>query len=98
MLDLFFSQTWVRVVARAHAAGGAAWQQVAGTTQELVWSLKPKPDPAERAKLMGALPALLKKVGAGMEAELDADGRELGLDALMAHHREILQPAAKPGG
>ena len=98
MLDLFFSQTWVRVVARAHATGGATWQQVAGTTQELVWSLKPKPDPAERAKLMGVLPALLKKVGAGMEAELDADGRKLVFDALMAHHREILQPAAKPGG
>ncbi len=69
---------------------------MAGTTQELVWSLKPKPDPAERAKLMGALPALLKKVGAGMEAELDADGRKLVFDALMAHHREILQPTAKP--
>ena len=33
-----------------------------------------------------------------MEAELDADGRKLVFDALMAHHREILQPAAKPGG
>ncbi|HTO46979.1 MAG TPA: DUF1631 family protein [Burkholderiales bacterium] len=98
MLDLFFSQTWVRVVARAHAVGGATWQQTAATTQELVWSLKPKPDPAERAKLVGALPGLLKKVGAAMEAELDADGRKLVFDALMAHHRETLQPAAKPGG
>jgi len=80
------------------AAGGATWQQVAGATQELVWSLKPKPDPAERAKLMGVLPALLKKVGVAMEAELDPDGRKLVFDALMAHHREILQPAAKPGG
>ena len=68
------------------------------TTQELVWSLKPKPDPAERAKLVGALPGLLKKVGVAMEAELDPDGRKLVFDALMAHHREILQPAAKPGG
>ena len=98
MLDLFFSQTWVRVVARAHAGGGATWQQVAGTTQELVWSLKPKPDPAERTQLVGVLPGLLKKVGAAMESELDADGRKLVFDALMAHHREILQPAAKPGG
>lgn len=98
MLDLFLNQTWVRVVARAHAAGGATWQQTAATTQELVWSLKPKPDPAERAKLVRALPGLLKKVGVAMEAELDLDGRKLVFDALMAHHREILQPAAKPGG
>ncbi len=97
MLDLFFSQTWVRVVARAHAAGGATWQQVATTTQELAWSLKPKPDPAERAKLVGVLPGLLKKLAVAMEAELDADGRKLVFDALMAHHREILQPAANPG-
>ena len=96
MLDLFLGQTWVRVVARAHAAGGATWQQTAAMTQELVWSLKPKPDPAERAKLVGALPGLLKKVALAMQAELDADGRKLVFDALMAHHREILQPAAKP--
>jgi Protein of unknown function (DUF1631) len=96
MLDLFFSQTWVRVVARAHAAGGAAWQQTAATTQELVWSLKPKPDPAERAKLVGVLPGLLKKVGVAMESELDGDGRKLVFDALMAHHRELLQPSGKP--
>jgi hypothetical protein len=31
-----------------------------------------------------------------MEAELDADGRKLVFDALMAHHREILQPPGKP--
>jgi hypothetical protein len=98
MLDLFFSQTWVRVVARAHATGGATWQQTAATTQELVWSLKPKPDPAERAKLVGVLPGLLKKVGVAMAAELDPDGRKLVFDALMAHHREILQPAAKAAG
>jgi hypothetical protein len=96
MLDLFFSQTWVRVVARAHAAGGATWQGIAATTQELVWSLKPKPDAAERTKLMGALPGLLKRVAVAMESELDADGRKLVFDALMAHHREILQPAGKP--
>ncbi len=96
MLDLFFSQTWRRVLARAHASGGAAWQQAATVTQELAWSLKPKPAPAERAKLVGVLPGLLKKVGMAMEAELDADGRKLVFDALMAHHREILHPSAKP--
>jgi hypothetical protein len=97
MLDLFFGQTWVRVLARAHAAGGATWQQAAALTQELVWSMKPKPDPAERQKMVGALPGLLKRVAAAMESELDADGRKLVFDALMAHHREILQPAAKAG-
>jgi hypothetical protein len=96
MLDLFFNQSWVRILARAHAAGHAPWQEAQSTTQALLWSLKPKPDPAERAKLVGALPSLLKKVAVAMEAELDADGRKLVFDALMAHHREILQPPGKP--
>ncbi len=97
MLDLFFSQTWVRVLARAHGAGGAAWREAAALTQDLVWSMKPKPDPAERQKMVGMLPSLLRRVATAMESELDGDGRKLVFDALMAHHREILQPQPKAG-
>jgi hypothetical protein len=61
--------------------------------QELVWSLKPKALPAERAQLVALLPGLLKRVSGGMEtAGLDAETRKSILEELMARHREILHP------
>ena len=102
ILDLFLRQAWVGLLARAHAAqgaGGAPWREAVTTLQEIIWSLKPKADPAERARLIGLLPTLLKKITAGMEAvALEPEGRKLVLDDLMAHHREILRPRAKPSG
>jgi hypothetical protein len=60
--------------------------------QELVWSLKPMPA-AERARLAGLLPGLLKRISVGMEAAgMDPEGREAVLEELMARHREILHP------
>ena len=97
VLDMFLRQIWVGVLARAHAAQGATWQQVVETTKALVWSLQPKPDPAERAKLVSLLPTILKRVTTGLEGELDEGGRKLVLDELMAQHREILHPPAKAG-
>jgi hypothetical protein len=101
ILDLFLRQTWAGLLARAYAAAGydgAAWGEAAKTMQELVWSLKPIPAPAERARLVALLPGLLKRVSAGMEAAgLDPEGREAVLQALMARHREILHPGGKAG-
>jgi len=100
LLDVFLRETWGGLLARAHAAGGydgAAWGEAAKTMQELVWSLKPKALPAERAQLVALLPGLLKRVAAGMEAAgVDAENRKTILDELMARHREILQPGDKP--
>ena len=97
VLDMFFRQIWVGVLARAHSAQGAAWQQAVETTKALAWSLQPKPDPAERAKLVSLLPTILKRVTTGLEGELDEGGRKLVLDELMAQHRDILHPPAKAG-
>jgi hypothetical protein len=98
ILDLFLRQTWAGLLARAYAAGGydgAAWREASTTMQELVWSLKPMP-PAERARLAGLLPGLLKRVAAGMEvAGMDPEGREAVVDELMARHREILHPSQR---
>jgi hypothetical protein len=95
ILDLFLRQTWAGLLARAHAAGGydgAAWREASTTMQELVWSLKPMPA-AERARLAGLLPGLLKRISVGMEAAgVDPEGREAVLEELMARHREVLHP------
>ena len=102
IIDRFLRQAWVRLLARAHAVQGpegAPWREAVATMQELVWSLKPKADPAERARLAGLLPILIKKVTAGMEAvALNSAGRKAVLDELTARHREILQPPGKSGG
>jgi hypothetical protein len=90
------------VLARAHAAGGegAQWQEAVGTLRDLVWSVRPKLEAGERARLVALLPPLLKKINLGMDlAMLDPDSRKGVLDVLMAHHRELLhgQPAARQG-
>jgi hypothetical protein len=94
VVEIFVRQSWHGVLARAHAAGGAEgaqWQEAVGTLQELVWSLRPKLEPGERARLVALLPPLLKKITHGMDAEmLDPESRKAVLDALMAHHRELL--------
>jgi hypothetical protein len=94
LTEVFLRETWSELLARAHAAGGydgLAWAESAKTMQELVWSLKPKTLPAERAQLVALLPGLLKRVSVGMEAAgMSAENRKTVLDELMARHREIL--------
>ncbi len=102
-VEIFVRQSWHRLLARAHATGGAEsppWQEAIGTLRELVWSLRPRLEAGERARLVTLLPPLLKKITLGMDAVmLDPEGRKAVLDALMAHHRELLhgQPAVRQG-
>jgi hypothetical protein len=102
-VEIFVRQSWHSLLARAHATGGAEsppWQEAIGTLRELVWSLRPRLEAGERARLVALLPPLLKKITLGMDAVmLDPEGRKAVLDALMAHHRELLhgQPAARQG-
>jgi len=92
----FLKQNWLGLLARNHAGQGpegAPWRQSVASMQELVWSLKPKADPDERAKLQAALPMLLRRIAAGMDAmDMSPADRKPVLDALMAAHREILRP------
>ena len=92
----FLKQHWLGLLARNHAGQGpegAPWRQSVASMQELVWSLKPKADPDERAKLQAALPMLLRRIAAGMDAmDMSPADRKPVLDALMAAHREILRP------
>jgi hypothetical protein len=101
VVEIFVRQNWHRLLAEAFAAGGsegAQWQETVATLRDLVWSLRPRLEPGERARLVALLPALLKKITLGMAAvALDPPSRQAVLDALMAHHRELLRgpPAAR---
>jgi Protein of unknown function (DUF1631) len=89
----FLQETWAQVLALAHAHGtdGAPWRDAVDVMNELIASVKPGIDPAERARLKGVLPGLLKQLQAGMDAVgIAADRRKAVLDMLMVHHREIL--------
>jgi hypothetical protein len=98
-IALFLQETWTAVLARAHAAqgvDGAAWSESLATMNELLATLRPASDPAERARLVGLLPAMLKRLTAGMDAvALDAGKRKAVLDALMPLHRELMRGPAK---
>ena len=86
-------ETWTQVLMRAYAQGpdSPPWRDAVDVMNELIASVKPGIDPAERTRLKTVLPGLLKKLQAGMDAvQLDADKRKAVLDMLMVHHREIL--------
>jgi hypothetical protein len=90
---MFLQETWTQVLALAHAHGtdSAPWRDAVDVMNELIASVKPGIDPAERARLKSVLPGLLKRLQAGMDAvALDAAKRKAVLDMLMVHHREIL--------
>ena len=90
---MFLRETWTQVLMRAYAQGADSppWRDAVDVMNELIASVKPGIDPAERARLKTVLPGLLKKLQAGMDAvQLDADKRKAVLDMLMVHHREIL--------
>ncbi len=95
-VETFLKQNWLGLLARMHAAkgpDGAPWRESVASMQELVASLKPKADPAERAKLHAALPMILKRIAVGMDAlGMSPADRKPVLDALIAAHREILRP------
>lgn len=96
---MFLTETWARVLARTHASGTSSepWRDAVDVMNELIASVKPGIDPAERARLKSVLPGLLKKLQAGMDAvALDAAQRKAVLDMLMVHHREILLGPARP--
>ena len=90
---MFLQETWTQVLMRAYAQGpdSPPWRDAVDVMNELIASVKPGIDPAERARLKTVLPGLLKKLQAGMDAvQLDANKRKAVLDMLMVHHREIL--------
>lgn len=69
-LVAFLSDLWLRVMQSAYVQGGtegARWKECSATIDELVWSVRPKPSPEERKRLVAQIPALLKRINAGLD-------------------------------
>jgi len=92
----FLSVHWVRLMQEASFAGGTggdAWKESAAVIEQLLWSIQPKPTPEERQKLTSVIPALIRKINAGLDRiAVPADQRAPFLDACFA-----LQTAALRG-
>lgn len=66
----FLSVYWVRLMQEACLAGGtegAAWKEGETVVNHLLWSVQPKQSAEDRQKLTALLPALLKRLTAGLD-------------------------------
>lgn len=81
----FLKQDWVRVLRKVHlqhGEDGVEWREHLGVINDLVWSLQPKQGPEERRRLVDLVPALLKRINAGLDRiGLSAAARTPLLDA-----------------
>ncbi|MGE5153469.1 MAG: DUF1631 domain-containing protein [Bdellovibrio bacteriovorus] len=66
----FLQRHWRLVLARAYGQAGEEgepWQSAIATMDDLLWSIEPKVGPEDRARLLGTLPALLKRLRSALE-------------------------------
>ena len=92
----FLSSHWLRFMQDAVLSGGregSDWKDGENTIEALLWSIQPKPTPEERQKLTALIPALIKKLNAGLDRlGIHADDRKPFLDACF-----VLQTGALRG-
>ncbi len=91
----FLCEQWLRLLAMVHYRQGtdsAAWKNAVDTMDGLVWSLVPRNTAEERRRLALALPALLKRLEAGMRlVGTDEDARRGFFSSLMRCHTRVIQ-------
>ena len=66
----FLSAHWIHAMENAcleGGTGGTAWQEGQAAAAELLWSVQPKQTPDERKQLMALIPALIRKINAGLD-------------------------------
>lgn len=64
---------WVEVMLQAHSRDGErgpGWQHALGVLDQLIWSIRPKQDPAERRELLRQIPQLLRDLRTGLSEVL----------------------------
>ena len=83
-------QQWARALAAAAADSGdasPAWQALAGTMDDLLWSVEPKTAPEDRKRLVAMLPGMLRALHEGFaRAGMQAADQETFLGALVDCH------------
>ncbi len=96
----FLSAHWVRLMQDAcleEGTGGTGWKEGEATIEYLLWSIQPKQTPEERQKLTAIIPALIKKIAAGLDKiGVPQEARKPFLDACFALQTGALR--GRPSG
>ena len=98
----FLIEQWLKLMLIVHVKVGpasGAWRNALEAMDQLIWSVQPKETPEERRKLAAVVPALLKRIGAGLDvAGIEHDVREFFFDELMKTHTRIMSAPLKGKG
>lgn len=94
----FLSAHWVKVMAAACEEGGRDgddWRDAESAIEYLLWSVLPKQTPEDRKKLTAGIPALLKRINAGLDRiALPFEERKPFLDTCFALQTAALRARA----
>ena len=74
----FLTTQWREVMAQAwtnRVAVPGGWDQALQTLDQMIWSTQPKPDPAERSRLVALLPDLVRRINISLDS-IGWDGEE----------------------
>jgi hypothetical protein len=95
----FLAQHWIKYLIIIHAREGKespAWKEALETIEQLLWSIEPKATIEERRKLAGTIPALLKRVRAGVTAAaIEPEASSAFFGELMKCHTDVMQAPPK---
>lgn len=92
---------WARVLERVYLREGGRQAHFGASLEaadELIWSVLPKQDAAERRRLVGLLPGLLKQLHSGMEvAAVEAEDRVRFFASLVDCHAAAVKAGLRGG-
>jgi len=91
----FIDHVWRELLTRIYIKQGdkgEIWQQALEALDDLIWSIQPKTDPAQRNRLMAMLPTLLHRLPEGMALIGREDAWDPFLQQLMKLHMEAIKP------
>lgn len=95
----FLVEHWSAVLrqkALGHDEGAPAWREAVEVAEQLVWSVAAKTNGDECMRLISALPMLLARISAGLDAGgIDVRARGLFFDALIGLHAAALRGGAE---
>jgi hypothetical protein len=98
----FLIQEWLRYLLMHHVKGGTAgaeWKDAVETMDQLIWSVEPMKTADEKRKLAAAVPGLVRKLVAGMNAVgTEPPAREQFMSELMQRHTVALDKAKSKEG
>ncbi|HVO88163.1 MAG TPA: DUF1631 domain-containing protein [Casimicrobiaceae bacterium] len=96
-LASFLRQRWTSNLERVYLQEGEdsdAWSAAVTTLEDLVWSVQPKKAPEDRRHLVAMLPSLLKRLSAGLQAQMwQPDERESFMTNLVEAHAAAVKPS-----